>query len=126
MKAAPGKAPLRLEQAGALQVLLAENPARQRKSWSRAACCTRACALVDGAIGEELPGWRELLPVVRGELYADAAARGGVISGEHGIGQAKKAYLEANLGKAVVETMRAVKRALDPQGILTPGKIFEP
>jgi glycolate oxidase len=82
-------------------------------------------ALVDGVIGEELPGWRELLPVVRGELYADAAARGGVISGEHGIGQAKKAYLADNLGKAAVEAMRAVKRALDPKGILNPGKIFE-
>ena len=83
-------------------------------------------SLVDAAIGQELPGWRELLPVVRGELYADAVARGGVISREHGIGQAKKAYLAANLGEATVEAMRAVKRALDPQGILNPGKIFEP
>jgi len=83
-------------------------------------------ALVDGVIGEELGGWRELLPVVRGELYADAAARGGVISGEHGIGLAKKAYLAANLGEATVGAMRAIKKALDPQGILNPGKIFEP
>ncbi len=82
-------------------------------------------ALVDGIIGQELPGWRELLPLVRAELYRDAAARGGILSGEHGIGLAKKAYLSENLGKAAVEAMRAIKRALDPQGILNPGKIFD-
>jgi FAD/FMN-containing dehydrogenase len=76
-------------------------------------------------IGPELPGWRELLPRVRAELYRDAAARGGILSGEHGIGLAKKAYLSENLGKAAVEAMRAIKRALDPQGILNPGKIFD-
>jgi FAD/FMN-containing dehydrogenase len=66
-----------------------------------------------------------MLPVVRGRLYADAASRGGVISGEHGIGLARKAYLAANLGPAAVEAMRAIKRSLDPQGILNPGKIFD-
>jgi glycolate oxidase len=82
--------------------------------------------LDQGVLGPELPGWRDLHPVVRAELYADAVARGGVISGEHGIGLAKRAHLAANLGEAAVEAMRAIKRALDPLGVLNPGKIFEP
>jgi len=83
-------------------------------------------SLTDGIIGEELPGWQELLPEVREVLYRDAASRGGVISGEHGIGLVRKAYLEKNIGAPALEAMRALKRALDPQGILNPGKIFDP
>lgn len=82
--------------------------------------------LADGRPGEELPNWRDLHPQVRAELYADAVARGGVISGEHGIGLAKREFLAGSVGGAAVEAMRAVKRALDPQGILNPGKIFHP
>jgi len=59
-------------------------------------------------------------------IFEAALSLGGTLSGEHGIGQAKKAYLPDNLGEAAVQVMRAVKRALDPQGILNPGKIFEP
>lgn len=51
-------------------------------------------------------------------------ALGGSISGEHGVGTAKQAYLGLELGPAAMGAMRKVKRALDPQGILNPGKIF--
>ncbi|WP_394338837.1 FAD-binding oxidoreductase [Halorussus litoreus] len=43
---------------------------------------------------------------------------------EHGIGVGKQSYMLDEHGEATVETMRAVKQALDPEGILNPGKIF--
>jgi glycolate oxidase len=51
---------------------------------------------------------------------------GGAISGEHGIGLAKSPFLRIQHRPAEVKAMRAVKQALDPRGILNPGKMFEP
>ena len=59
-------------------------------------------------------------------LVARALAMGGTSTGEHGIGQGKTGYLEAEHGAAAVEAMRAVKRALDPKNIMNPGKIVIP
>jgi glycolate oxidase len=87
---------------------------------------TLRAPLLDGLFGEEIPDWRRKNALVKKALYEDVTARRGVISGEHGIGLAKKAYLAANLGPAHVAAMRAIKKALDPAGILNPGKIFEP
>lgn len=50
---------------------------------------------------------------------------GGVITGEHGIGLAKVHFMSLQHSKAEIAAMRAVKDALDPKGILNPGKIFE-
>jgi glycolate oxidase len=69
--------------------------------------------------------WRASFEAVRAEIYADGQARGGVISGEHGIGLVKKPYLEANLSAVQVGLMRGIKRVFDPRGILNPGKIFD-
>jgi FAD/FMN-containing dehydrogenase len=49
---------------------------------------------------------------------------GGTISAEHGVGVAKAAWLERARGAAEVQAMRAIKRALDPAGILNPGVLF--
>jgi len=51
---------------------------------------------------------------------------GGAITGEHGIGLAKSPFLELQHSRAEIQVMRAIKDALDPNGILNPGKIFEP
>jgi glycolate oxidase len=59
-------------------------------------------------------------------LMAEVVALGGAISGEHGIGLAKTPFLRLQHNSAAVRAMLAVKRALDPNGILNPGKIFEP
>ncbi len=57
------------------------------------------------------------------ELYAEAIALGGTVTGEHGIGAARRPFLTAQRGTDAVEVMRAIKSALDPLGILNPGKV---
>ena len=57
------------------------------------------------------------------ELYRAAIALGGTVTGEHGIGAARKAFLEEQRGADAVAVMRAIKAALDPLGILNPGKV---
>jgi len=59
------------------------------------------------------------------ELYEQVLAWGGTVSGEHGIGLAKKAYLARQIGEGGVQVMKRIKQAFDPEGILNPGKIFD-
>jgi glycolate oxidase len=58
------------------------------------------------------------------ELYEQVLAWGGTVSGEHGIGIAKKEYLARQIGPGGVAVMKRIKKAFDPEGILNPGKIF--
>jgi glycolate oxidase len=58
-------------------------------------------------------------------LMAKVVALGGAISGEHGIGLAKSPFLRLQHSPAQVRAMQAVKRALDPNGVLNPGKMFD-
>jgi len=58
------------------------------------------------------------------ELFKLAVSLNGSISGEHGIGTTKQEFLSLELSPEVIEVMKAIKRAMDPLGILNPGKIF--
>jgi glycolate oxidase len=58
------------------------------------------------------------------ELFHAAVELGGSLSGEHGIGIMKAPYLKLETGEAGYAVMLAIKRALDPNDILNPGKIF--
>jgi FAD/FMN-containing dehydrogenase len=59
------------------------------------------------------------------DLFDLVRKHGGTISAEHGIGLLKKPWLGWSRTPVEIETMRAVKRALDPQNLLNPGKIFD-
>jgi glycolate oxidase len=60
------------------------------------------------------------------DLFAQVLAWGGVITGEHGIGLAKKRWWPDATSEAVRELHRQLKQTLDPHGILNPGKFIEP
>jgi glycolate oxidase len=59
------------------------------------------------------------------EIFDEAIRLGGTITGEHGIGLAKKSFLPRFAGDAQMRVMRELRRVLDPAGILNPGKMFD-
>ena len=59
------------------------------------------------------------------EIFDEAIRLGGTITGEHGVGLAKKSFLPKFAGDAQMRVMRELRRALDPNGILNPGKMFD-
>lgn len=59
-----------------------------------------------------------------GEIFKLTISLGGTLSGEHGIGIAKKPYMSIAMGEANIMLMRGIKKTFDPNGILNPGKIF--
>ena len=59
------------------------------------------------------------------EIFDEAIRLGGTITGEHGIGMAKKSFLPKFAGDAQMRVMRELRHALDPNGILNPGKMFD-
>ncbi len=58
------------------------------------------------------------------DIFDATLAVGGTLSGEHGIGITKQPYIVKALGESGVKVSKAVKQALDPKGILNPGKIW--
>jgi glycolate oxidase len=60
------------------------------------------------------------------EIFDYTVKLGGTITGEHGVGVAKKKFLPKALGNESLNLLRQFKKSLDPEGILNPGKIFDP
>ena len=67
---------------------------------------------------------RERAEQLNHRLVRRALRLGGTCTGEHGVGIHKMGFLAEEAGGEAIEVMRAIKRALDPQNILNPGKIF--
>ncbi len=70
------------------------------------------------------PAERERAEVVKARIFQLAVEMQGAISGEHGIGIMKSDFLTMALSPTTIDAMRRIKRALDPNGIMNPGKIF--
>jgi glycolate oxidase len=68
--------------------------------------------------------WERALPDAIREIFRHTVALGGSLSGEHGIGLVQREYLPIAMSADEIEACRRVKRALDPLGVLNPGKIF--
>ena len=68
--------------------------------------------------------WQRKVARCMDALYAKAAAMKGQVSGEHGIGHAKRDYLKQSLDPEQIELMKRIKAAFDPNGILNPGKVI--
>lgn len=75
---------------------------------------------------DELPPehWKQTVAQTMEALYREAVGLRGEVSGEHGIGHAKRAYLKDSLGSKQIELMGHIKAAFDPKGILNPGKVI--
>ena len=69
------------------------------------------------------PGAEKMTKLVQADLYRAALALGGTVTAEHGIGLARRDWLEVQRGTDAVRFMRAIKTALDPLGILNPGRV---
>jgi glycolate oxidase len=70
------------------------------------------------------PDAAHLTEVVRDEIFREALAMGGTVTAEHGIGMARREWLPIQRGQGAVDVMRAIKGALDPLGILNPGRVI--
>jgi glycolate oxidase len=78
--------------------------------------------LMKQGIDEET--WRDKVDKTNNRILSAAVRLGGSIAGEHGVGLLKKRFMPLSVGEAELTVMRKLKEALDPNGILNPGKIF--
>lgn len=69
--------------------------------------------------------WEKRMTEAMDKIYGKARELRGQVSGEHGIGFAKKSYLFESMDPATVEIMRGIKRAFDPKNILNPRKVCQ-
>ncbi len=67
--------------------------------------------------------WQTKVQTVMDELYTSAQQLSGEVSGEHGVGHAKRDFLRQSLGGTQIRLMQGIKQVFDPNGILNPGKV---
>lgn len=67
----------------------------------------------------------ERVEVALAEIVDETLRLGGTITGEHGVGLAKKSFLRQQLGDNSFELLQLIKKSLDPEGLLNPGKMFD-
>ncbi len=79
---------------------------------------------VNVMIDSKIPGQSEKAEKAIEEVFAGALELGGTMSGEHGVGIMKAPYIEMELSNANIDYMKTIKKALDPNNILNPGKMF--
>jgi glycolate oxidase len=79
---------------------------------------------VNVMIDSAVPGELEKAEKAIEDIFAETLKLGGTMSGEHGVGITKAPYIPMELDPAAVAYMKTIKRALDPNNILNPGKIF--
>ena len=77
-----------------------------------------------GAAGAEFVARQEAS--INAIVYDAVVARGGSISAEHGIGSLKREELAERKSPVALDMMRAIKSALDPTGVLNPGRVLSP
>jgi glycolate oxidase len=76
-------------------------------------------------ISQETDKAEDKIKEILTKIYEVGVSLGGTISGEHGLGFAKKGYLNIATDKDKLELMKRVKRAFDPNNIMNPGKVFD-
>jgi FAD/FMN-containing dehydrogenase len=74
--------------------------------------------------GGDGDAFRKMRPEINAAVYAIVARHGGSIAAEHGIGRMKRDLLPKVRSSAEIDAMRLIKAALDPEGILNPGKVL--
>ena len=72
----------------------------------------------------EVTQWKDVVDKGFKLMYDKAFEMGGVVSGEHGIGYAKKQYMVDLLGDTQIQLMKGIKQVFDPKGILNPSKVI--
>jgi len=67
--------------------------------------------------------WKQTLSAIFDRMYEKSVQLGGLVSGEHGIGYAKKDFLKRQYGDTPITLMQGIKRVFDEKNILNPGKV---
>jgi glycolate oxidase len=80
----------------------------------------------DLVLPRDHPNGKAITEAVQADLYQAALDLGGTVTGEHGVGSARQAWMATQRGADAVRVMWAIKHALDPQGLLNPGRVLPP